>query len=86
MPCCAGLGWAGLGLCDAVRCCPQVGPFFRDAVATHFEELGQTVNVKYIDPSYMIRSVAANASDSLFCMLLAQATAAALGHSHCAMR
>lgn len=27
--------------------------------------------VKYIDPSYMIRSVPANASDSLYCMLLA---------------
>ena len=31
-----------------------------------------TSNVKYIDPSYMIRSVPANASDSMFCMILAQ--------------
>ena len=37
-----------------------------------FSSKGVTVNVKYIDPSYMIRSVPANASDSLFCMLLAQ--------------
>jgi len=28
--------------------------------------------VKYIDPSYMIRSVPANAVDSLYCMQLAQ--------------
>jgi 6-phosphofructokinase 1 len=29
-------------------------------------------NVKYIDPSYMIRSVPANAADSMFCLILAQ--------------
>ena len=31
------------------------------------------VNLKYIDPSYMIRSVPANASDSIYC--------GALGHT-----
>ena len=30
------------------------------------------VNIKYLDPSYMIRSVPADAGDSLYCMLLAQ--------------
>ena len=30
------------------------------------------VSVKYIDPSYMIRSVPANAFDSIQCMLLAE--------------
>ena len=51
---------------------PEIGPFFTDAVNKHFKAKDITVNVKYIDPSYMIRSVPANASDSLFCMLLAQ--------------
>ena len=31
-----------------------------------------TVNLKYIDPSYIIRSVPANAHDSAFCFLLGQ--------------
>ena len=51
---------------------PEIGPFIKDALNRHFKAEGTTVNVKYIDPSYMIRSVAANASDSLYCMLLAQ--------------
>ena len=51
---------------------PEIGPFFKDAVNAYFKKKNTTVNVKYIDPSYMIRSVPANASDSLFCMLLAQ--------------
>lgn len=38
----------------------------------HFKAAGHEATVKYIDPSYMIRSVPANASDALYCMLLAQ--------------
>lgn len=30
------------------------------------------INLKYFDPSYIIRSVKANAADSIYCMLLAQ--------------
>jgi 6-phosphofructokinase 1 len=30
------------------------------------------INLKYIDPSYMIRSVPANASDSIYCGALGQ--------------
>ena len=51
---------------------PEIGPFIKNAINKYFKEKNTTVNVKYIDPSYMVRSVAANASDSLFCMLLAQ--------------
>ena len=51
---------------------PEIGPFIKDAINTYFKAKQTTVNVKYIDPSYMVRSVPANASDSLFCMLLAQ--------------
>jgi 6-phosphofructokinase 1 len=29
-------------------------------------------SIKYIDPSYTVRSVPANAADSMYCMLLAQ--------------
>ncbi len=30
------------------------------------------MNIKYIDPSYMVRSVPANAHDSIYCIQLAQ--------------
>ena len=31
-----------------------------------------TKTIKYIDPSYMIRSVPANAADAVYCLMLAQ--------------
>lgn len=51
---------------------PPIGPFMKEQIKAYFTERGCDVTVKYIDPSYMIRSVPPNASDSLFCMLLAQ--------------
>jgi len=53
---------------------PEVGPWLKRAITGHFDHLGMepAVSVKYIDPSYIIRSVPANASDSLYCLLLAQ--------------
>jgi 6-phosphofructokinase 1 len=50
----------------------DVGPRLRDALTRHFTGLGTEVNVKYIDPSYMIRSVPANAQDAIFCDALAR--------------
>lgn len=50
----------------------DIGPVLRDAIAAHFAAKGPRVSVKYIDPSYMIRSVPANASDSIFCDGLAR--------------
>merc|ERR1711988_708106 len=41
-------------------------------VNKYFEKMGEKATVKFIDPSYMIRSVPANASDRLYCMQLAQ--------------
>jgi 6-phosphofructokinase 1 len=45
----------------------DVGIFMRDRIKSYFKTQGLPVNVKYIDPSYTIRSVPANANDSLFC-------------------
>jgi 6-phosphofructokinase 1 len=50
----------------------DVGPRLRDAITAHFTARGTDVTVKYIDPSYMIRSVPANAQDSIFCDALAR--------------
>ena len=49
----------------------DIGSWLRDAIKQHFKTIGTEVNVKYIDPSYAIRSVPANAHDSAFCLVLA---------------
>jgi 6-phosphofructokinase 1 len=48
----------------------DIGWFLRDAIKTHFAERHLPLNIKYIDPSYMIRSLPANANDSVFCGFL----------------
>jgi 6-phosphofructokinase 1 len=50
----------------------DIGPRLRDAIVSHFKRVELPITVKYIDPSYMIRSVPANASDSIFCDALAR--------------
>lgn len=51
---------------------PPIGPFMKSQVEEYFNEHGDVATVKYIDPSYTVRSVPANASDSLYCMQLGQ--------------
>ena len=50
----------------------DVGVFLRDEIRRHFGELSVPVDVKYIDPSYIIRSLPANSVDSEFCLMLGQ--------------
>ena len=50
----------------------DVGVFLRDRIARHFTARGQDVTIKYIDPSYTIRSLPANAFDAEFCLFLGQ--------------
>ncbi|PIE34659.1 diphosphate--fructose-6-phosphate 1-phosphotransferase [candidate division KSB3 bacterium] len=45
----------------------DIGIFLRDEITTYFKGKNIPLTLKYIDPSYMIRSVSANASDSIFC-------------------
>ena len=54
------------------RARPQIGEFITKAIADHFESFGEVATVKYIDPSYTVRSVPANGADSLYCLQLAQ--------------
>lgn len=51
---------------------PPIGEFMKSKITDYFKLHGMEATVKYIDPSYMIRSVPANASDALYCMLLSQ--------------
>jgi 6-phosphofructokinase 1 len=48
----------------------DIGVFLRDAILGHFAREGIETSIKYIDPSYTIRSVPAGAHDSAFCLLL----------------
>jgi 6-phosphofructokinase 1 len=48
----------------------DIGIFLRDAIKDHFKKTGMEITLKYIDPSYTIRSVPANPHDSALCLLL----------------
>jgi 6-phosphofructokinase 1 len=50
----------------------DIGTFLRDRIVGHFKSIGMESTLKYIDPSYTIRGVPANAYDSAFCLLLGQ--------------
>ncbi|MHC4220895.1 MAG: ATP-dependent 6-phosphofructokinase [Planctomycetota bacterium] len=50
----------------------DIGLFLKSAITNHFRDTDRQVEVKYIDPSYIIRSMPANAEDSVFCFQLAQ--------------
>lgn len=50
----------------------DVGIFLREEIAKYLRKDGNMFAMKYIDPSYMIRSVKANASDAIFCDNLAR--------------
>jgi 6-phosphofructokinase 1 len=50
----------------------DVGIFLRDRINSHFREREREVTLKYIDPSYAIRSVPASPSDSVYCWNMAR--------------
>jgi len=50
----------------------DVGIFLKDRIQAYFKGRGTEITLKYIDPSYTIRSVPADANDSVFCLLLGQ--------------
>ena len=47
----------------------DIGVFLKDRIKEHFRDT--PVTIKYIDPSYIIRSAPANSSDSVYCSRLA---------------
>ena len=60
--------------CDASgnRKLGDIGEHLSGEIKRHFHTLGVPISVKYFDPSYHIRSVPANAADSLLCEQLAR--------------
>jgi len=48
----------------------DIGIFLREQIRAYFNRLGIGITLRYIDPSYTIRSQPANARDSAYCLLL----------------
>ena len=53
----------------------DVGVFLKGAISDHLKSRGLSFGIKYIDPSYIIRSAPANADDSVFCFRLGERAA-----------
>jgi 6-phosphofructokinase 1 len=45
----------------------DIGVHLKNEITTYFRSKNLPITLKYIDPSYTIRSIPANASDSIFC-------------------
>jgi len=54
------------------RALGDIGSFLKKSIKEYFKKTDLYVNIKYIDPSYMVRSVPANAHDAIYCIQLAQ--------------
>ncbi len=50
----------------------NIGLYLKERITEHFQTEGIELNLKYIDPSYTIRSVPANPIDRIFCGFLGQ--------------
>jgi 6-phosphofructokinase 1 len=48
----------------------DIGIFLKTRIIAYFQEKNISISLKYIDPSYMIRSLPANANDHVFCSFL----------------
>ena len=50
----------------------DIGPFLRERIESYFQAEGIPVTLRYFDPSYLIRSVPADAEDSILCDFFAR--------------
>lgn len=50
----------------------DIGVFLKQRIGDYFTSRGKDCPVRYIDPSYTIRSLAANSFDAQFCLVLGQ--------------
>lgn len=50
----------------------DIGLFLKEAITSHFKRNDLEINLKYIDPSYEIRSVPSNSNDRIYCGFLGQ--------------
>lgn len=72
-----GAGEELVGISDEVdaggnKAKPEIAPFLLEKIKNYFSDYNEAASLKYIDPSYTVRSVPANGADSLYCTQLAQ--------------
>ncbi len=48
----------------------DIGLYLKDRINGYFKEQNMEISLKYIDPSYMIRSLPANSNDHVYCTFL----------------
>ncbi len=48
----------------------DIGLFLKSEISKYFKEQNMVINIKYIDPSYIIRSAPADSYDSIYCARL----------------
>ena len=48
----------------------DIGVYLKETIASYFAAKKIDISIKYVDPSYMIRSLPANANDRVFCNFL----------------
>jgi 6-phosphofructokinase 1 len=53
----------------------DVGTYIKDRIIKYFDDKKIDISLKYIDPSYVIRSAPANPADSIYCERLGNAAA-----------
>ncbi|MBW2240100.1 MAG: ATP-dependent 6-phosphofructokinase, partial [Deltaproteobacteria bacterium] len=51
-------------------CLGDIGVFLKGQITNYFKKTGMEVTLKYIDPSYTIRSMPASPPDSVLCLML----------------
>ena len=50
----------------------DIGHLLRDRIGAYFQSIGKPVEVKYINPSYLVRGIPANSEDGILCDQLAR--------------
>jgi len=50
----------------------DIGTALKERIIRYFQDRQKPISLKYIDPSYMIRSLPADSNDSAFCVMLGQ--------------
>ncbi len=50
----------------------DIGIFLKNAIEEYFQKINTEINLKYLEPSYLIRSIPANAADGIYCSSLGQ--------------
>lgn len=50
----------------------DIGVYLKNAINDYFKKINMEINLKYIEPSYLIRSIPSNASDDIYCNMLGQ--------------